>query len=38
MRLEAVDFLKIVLSKFCKFIYPQFIKHNIFIDLVSLYT
>lgn len=37
MRLEAVEFIKIVL-KFCGLVSGLLIKHNVFHDIVSLYT
>ena len=38
MKLEAVEFIKIVLHKFCKLMSSHLIKHDIFLDLVSLYS
>lgn len=37
MRLEAVEFIKIVCAKFCKVLAPNLISLNVFGDLISLF-
>jgi len=37
MRLETVEFVKIVVQKFCKILAPLIIKQNIFSDLIQLF-